>query len=127
MRKKIISIAVVVLVVALLIAIRFLQLMPYPKGEFNWIEAPNQRHRAYIGIFTDMKFFSGERRIYQLKVELGLADGKRMSIFEQDVLHTDAREKVDLNHLENNVLWAPDSGYVIFHVARDDIRVDVPF
>lgn len=128
MRAKIISIAVGVLVVALAVGFRFLQLMPYPKGEFNWVDSPNMRHRAYVCTFTDMKFFTGRREVYRLKVEWGNTNGARMLVFEQDVLQKDARtSSVDLNKLDEFVTWYPDSSHVVFKVSREDFGVDVPF
>lgn len=126
MRKKLIVVVVALLVLGGAVGFRFLQLLPYPKGQFNWVASPNSRHRAYVYELTDMGFFGGTRKLYRLKVEIGIQDGKRMPVFVRDVAPRQVTVAVNLNELEPVVWWSPDSAKVIYKLGGTNITVDVP-
>lgn len=109
------------------VGFRYLQLLPYPRGEFNWVDAPNQRHRAYVYVLTDKGFFGGTRELYRMKVEFAPPTGKRIPVFEQDISRRDVSKPINLNALDDVVIWAPDSSRVTYHLLTNAISVDLPF
>lgn len=127
MRKNLIAIGAVVLLMGLAIGIRLLQLLPYPKGEFNWVEAPNQRHRAYLYVLTDMKFFGGLEELYRMKVEVQPIGAERGVLYEQDIPRETVTESIDLSKLDQVIRWTRDCTRVTYTFGGTTNEFLIPF
>jgi hypothetical protein len=127
MRKNLIAIGAVVLLVGVAIGIRLLQLLPYPKGEFNWVESPNQRHRAYLYVLTDMKFFGGLHELYRMKIEAQPAGGERIMLYEQDIPRETVKAPIDLNKIDEVIRWTRDCTRVTYTFGGTTNEFLIPF
>ncbi len=127
-RRQIIATGIAVALLGLGIGVRLLQLMPYPKGEYNWLESPDERHRAWLYRLTDKGFFGGTRELYRIKVEMGLPGGGGfLTLHEEDIPEQEVTRPVDLAELEAVITWARDSYRVTYILGRREIVVVVPF
>ena len=124
-RSFAIAIAVVVLLMA--VAFRFLQLLPYPKGDYNFVTSPNDRHKAYVYELIDQKFFSREFGIYTLKVEYGATDGRTLVVYEREIPRHMIQGKVNMRDKRSLAEWTPDSHTVTFLPDQLGIEATVPF
>lgn len=127
MRKILIATGAVVLLVGGAIGIRLLQLLPYPKGEFNWVESPNQRHRAYLYVLTDMKFFGGTHELYRMKIEAQPSGGERVLLYQQDIPQDTVKESVNLNKLDQVIRWTRDCTRVSYTFGDTTNEFLIPF
>lgn len=127
MRKILIATGVVVLLVGGAIGIRLLQLLPYPKGEFNWVESPNQHHRAYLYVLTDMKFFGGMHELYRMKIEAQPSGGERVLLYQQDIPQDTVKEPVNLNKLDQVIRWTRDCTRVTYTFGDTTNEFQIPF
>ncbi|MDA0990761.1 MAG: hypothetical protein O3A51_08425 [Verrucomicrobia bacterium] len=126
-KRKILLAGAGVLLIGILVGIRFLALLPYPKGDYRKVESPNGRHLAYVYMVTDMGFFSGPRDVYTFKVDWGAPDGRRIMVYEREIGQDKVRPRVDLTQEDVLASWSEDSHIVTFLPERLDLEVPVPF
>ncbi len=126
-KTKIIAITAGVAVIGLAIGIRLLLLVPYPMGEHNYLESPNEKHRAYVHRLTDKDFFGGTREFYRFEVRMQHPNGDMVTVFEKDIPPAYIQISIDLSDLEAFVVWSHDSIFVTYFLGDRDIEVAVPF
>lgn len=108
------------------IGIRMVQLREYPKGDRHLSMAPNERARAYVGMYTDKGFLGKEYVYYRIYVEKLFPDGKWGPIQEETVEDEYVQAKLDMANLNKIVKWSDDSMMVLFSLGATKIRVDIP-
>ena len=126
-KTKIITIAGSIVVIGIAVGVRLLVLVPYPMGEHNWVESPDERHRAYVHKLTDKGFFGGTREFYRFEVQIQHPNGEHVTIFEKDIPPGYIQVPIDLTDLEKIVAWSHDSVRVTYLLGDRDIEVVLPF
>lgn len=126
-KTKILAGLGLILVIGIAVGIRVLMLLPYPMGEHNWVESPDEKHRAYVHKLTDKGFFGGTREFYRFEVQMKYPDGRLVTLFEKDIPPAFIQIPIDLTDLEKIVEWSPDSVGVTYLLGDRDVEVVLPF
>jgi hypothetical protein len=126
-KTKPIAIAGSIVVIGIVVGVRFLMLVPCPVGEHNWVESPDERHRAYVHKLTDKDFFGGTREFYRFEVQMKSPDGRLVTVFEKDIPPAYIQVSIDLTDLGDIVEWSHDSVSVIYLLGDQDVEVVLPF
>jgi hypothetical protein len=113
-------------IVLALIGFRKIQMRGYPKGENHLSVAPNELSRAYVGMYTDKRFFGGTVRYYDTIVEKLTPGGQWIPVHNEAVEDEYVRAQLDFTNLDKIIRWSSDSTIVFFNLGATQIRVEVP-
>jgi hypothetical protein len=110
-----------------LVVFRWLQILPYPIGEYNWVDSPDTRNRAYVYVLIDQSFFGKTTAIYTLKVEMTTAQEQKITVFEKTIEQNEVMADFDLLDLSAVVEWSRNSRRVVYTLGGRRYEVEVPF